>query len=504
MSSPFPSIQSFFSREVALEKADRSSSPPNPGDGFTASEIEAVVHPSSRPFRPSREYDACPIAELHTGMHNYLITARLVNFSPAAGHYFLVLSDGTAAMAVKMYYAGSSSEYQPLLGQRLSVWATAISAGNQAEIGHIPFCSVATTIYPGRNGATHIEFHLDEAGSEEDLSLRSPLDMDVRPDGHFPGLLTLKSYLSGGYEIGAAKVLVCVRSVGPRRTVASRKREAHYNLIEVGVYDDTASIVLKIWQEKIPSAKLWVPNQTVLLISQPTCSLADGTNCRAEIGLGYSSMVDVDPDYSEARWLRAKIRDMAKKGSIIIPYPAATWDLQLAMHGPSTTLFSLAEVEEQVRNQDPSTFTGKLSVVVLEMNLMDNWRKNTIYCTECCGITLYANKTTAMCKNCDTQRDLSLNPRLLGAFLDESGMITGNKLIWNDDAWTEFLFGAATELVSEGSGQDNGTAPSWKDLAGLSTTVLRNLEAHLLYSRVTLTFGWASELGRLCILGVEW
>ena len=281
-----------------------------------------------------------------------------------------------------MHYTGSSSEYQPLLGQRITVWATAISAGNQAEIGYIPFCSVATTIYPGRNGATHIEFHLDKAGSEEDLSLRSPLDMEIQPDGHFPGLLTLKSYLSGGYEIGAAKVLVCVRSVGPRRTVTSRKRETHYNVVEVGIYDDTATSVLKIWQEKIPSAKAWEPNRTILLISQPTCSLTDSTNGRAEIGLGYSSMVDVNPNYSEAKWLRNKIQDMAKKESVIVPYPMGTWDLQVAMYGPSTTLFSLAELEEQVRSQETSTFSGKLYVIVSEMNLMENWRKDATYCTE--------------------------------------------------------------------------------------------------------------------------
>ncbi|KAI0908579.1 hypothetical protein F4824DRAFT_512433 [Ustulina deusta] len=504
MISRFPSIQSFYSREVASEGGGSSANPVKSGDGFTAAEVEAAVNPLSRPFRPSRHYDVCPIAELQTGMHNYEITGRLVNFSSplgshgaqasAEGYYFLVISDGTAAIA-----------YQPLLGQRITVWATAISAGNQAEIGHIPFCSIATTIYLGRNGATHIEFHVDEAGSAEDNSLHCPLELNCKRNDHLPGLMTLKSFLSGGYELGTGKVLVCVRSVGPRRSVASKKREASLSLIEVGIYDDTAHCVLKLWQEKIPSAKAWVPNQTVLLVSQPSCSLNDGANRHAEIGIGYSSMVDINPDYPEARWLRKKIQEMAKRESVIIPYPGDNWDLQLAMHGPNRTLYTLAELEDQVRNQDPVTnFTGKLSVLVLEMNLMDHWRKATTYCTECCGIPLYANKTTAVCKNCDSQQDLSLNPRLLGAFLDESGTISGNKLIWNNDAWTQFLFGAAIEIDPEDHRQGNAIERSWRDIAGFNTNALRDLEAQLLYSRTTLTFGWSVELGRLCILGVEW
>jgi hypothetical protein len=45
---------------------------------------------------------------------------------------------------------------------------------------------------------------------------------------------------------------------------------------------------------------------------------------------------------------------------------------------------------------------------------------------------------------------------------------------------------------------------SWQDIAAINTDLLRDMEAQLLYSRVTLTFGWSIELGRLCILDVEW
>ncbi|KAI0455937.1 hypothetical protein F5B21DRAFT_177998 [Xylaria acuta] len=515
MASHFPSIQSFYSREVASEGGNGSSNPIKAGDGFTPSEVEAVTNPLSRPFQPSRYYDVCSIAELQTGPHDYRITGRLVNFSStggphrtptsAEGYYFLVICDGTAAMAIKLYC--SPAECQPLLGQRITVWATAISAGNQAEIGHIPYCSTAATIYPGRNGATHIEFHVDEPGSEDDSSLRCPLEVNVEQYNYLPGLMTLKAFLASGYDLGEGKILVCVRSVGPRRTIYPKKREGTLDMVEVGIYDDTAHCVLKLWEDKIMSAKSWIPNQTILLLSQPWCR--DYTDrqgvVHVEVGIGYSSMVDVDPDFPDATWLRTRVHDMAKKERVIVPFPEDIWDLQLAMHGPNRTLYTLAELEEQVRNQIPgSNFTGKLSVIVLEMNLMDHWRKSTTHCIECCGIPLYANRLVATCKNCDSQRELSLNPRILGSFLDESGMIAGNKLVWNDTAWTQFLFGEANKEMAVVHEQKNAIEQSWQDIAAFDTNSLRDLEAQLSYSRVTLTFGWSIELGRLCILGAEW
>ncbi|KAI1820596.1 hypothetical protein F4861DRAFT_54102 [Xylaria intraflava] len=516
MAFHFPSIQSFYSREVPANGNDPSH-PTTAGDGFTSSEVEAAVNPLSRSFRPSRHYDVCPIAELQTGPHNYEITGRLVNFSStggphrtppsAGGYYFLVISDGSAAIAIKLYC--KASEYQPLLGQRITVWATSISAGNQAEIGHIPYCSVATTIFPSRNGATHIIFHLDGADSEEHRLLRRPLEMDIGRHDYLPGLMTMKSFLTSGYDLADGKILVCVRSVGARRTIHPKKREGTLDLVEVGIYDDTAHCMLKLWEDKIPSARSWVPNETILLISQPWCRVNDHTDrqgaIHAEVGIGYSSIVNVDPDFPEATWLRNKIQNMAKKESLIIPFPKGLWDLQRAMYGPGRILYTLAELEDQVRNQEPATnFTGKLGVVVSDMNLMDHWRKSTTCCIECCGIPLYANKPTATCKQCDSQRDLALNPRVLGSFLDESGMITGKKLVWHDQAWTQFLLGPANEVVSAAGGQDGTIEQSWQVITTLNTNLLRDLEARLLYSRVTLTFGWSIDLGRLCILGVEW
>ena len=76
------------------------------------------------------------------------------------------------------------------------------------------------------------------------------------------------------------------------------------------------------------------------------------------------------------------------------------------------------------------------------------------------------------------------------------------KLIWSDRAWTELFFGDLCD--AEDADQENGAEGSWKDLAALDTNALRAVEEHLQFSRVTLTFGWSSAVGRLSVLGVEW
>lgn len=126
----------------------------------------------------------------------------------------------------------------------------------------------------------------------------------------------------------------------------------------------------------------------------------------------------------------------------------------------------------------------------------------TNYLLHSCGIPLYANKPVGTCRNCQSRRDLILNPRVIGSMIDESGMIAGRKLVWHDDAWTQLFFG---NMVNEVDDQEvNLVEQSWEDLTVLDTDYIREIEEQLLYSRVTLTFGWSSKLERICILGVEW
>ncbi|KAI0386717.1 hypothetical protein F5Y04DRAFT_288591 [Hypomontagnella monticulosa] len=508
MGTVFPSIQSFYSREVPSSSHDANTECTNiqkPGDGFTSSEVEAALNPLSRSWKPSRHYEPCPIALLQAGPNNYEISGRIVNFSVnfrEQGFHFIVLTDSSGALAVKLYYM-KISDYSLILGKRATVWATYISDATTAGSALIPFCASATTIYPGRNGATHLIVHDDVPGSEADSILRSPLEFNRAEYSYLPALMTLKSFLSTGYDMGEGKILVCVRSVGPRRTVRSKKRQCDLDMIDVGVFDDTATSVLKLWEDKVPSAKGWIPNQTILLISKPTCRASGASS---ELGIGHNSMIDVDPEFPDADWLRSKVKSMSKKQSVYIPFPTDDWDIEAAIHGPGRTLFTIADVEDQVRHPELMIdFTGKLNVIIIEMKLMEHWRKGSICCFECCGIPVYANKPVATCKNCGSQRELVLNPRIIGSMIDESGMITASKLVWCEDAWTQLFFEGVIRGPDLKDDPDaNLIEQSWEDLTALDTNTLRDIEEQLLYARLTLTFGWSSKLERLCVLGVEW
>jgi hypothetical protein len=98
--------------------------------------------------------------------------------------------------------------------------------------------------------------------------------------------------------------------------------------------------------------------------------------------------------------------------------------------------------------------------------------------------------------------------------VDETGCIATGKLIWSGRAWTELLVGVEEEMspandgqnacIGDGITRDTRSSSSWEELTALDLVALRIVEEQLLYSRITLTFGWSPAVDRLCVLGVEW
>lgn len=109
MGDAFPSIQSFYSRELSSNAYTERTSTHEPGDGFTSSEVEVALDPLSCSWKPSRHYETCPISLLQSGPNNYEISGRIVNFSVnfrQQDFHFIVLTDGSGVLAVSLVCTG--------------------------------------------------------------------------------------------------------------------------------------------------------------------------------------------------------------------------------------------------------------------------------------------------------------------------------------------------------------------------------------------------------------
>lgn len=94
-----------------------------------------------------------------------------------------------------------------------------------------------------------------------------------------------------------------------------------------------------------------------------------------------------------------------------------------------------------------------------------------------------------------------MNPRSLKTFIDESGCLAGSKLVWSDQAWKQLLL---PDDESDEQVDEDSAAEEWQQILQLSRKELKEYEESLLYSRMTLSFGWSASIHRLCIMGVEW
>jgi hypothetical protein len=166
------------------------------------------------------------------------------------------------------------------------------------------------------------------------------------PLGYLKGqqldIMTLRSFIDGGNEIRDKKILVCVKSIGSRKTITNKKG-VQLELTEVNLFDNTADIVLKLWGDMGLSSKDWRPSGTILLFSNPSFRLEYRG---ASIGVSHATMVDVDPEFSDAEWLRKYAASQNKKESVDQTFPEDIWDVDAAVTGKVRVLFTIADIDE--------------------------------------------------------------------------------------------------------------------------------------------------------------
>ncbi|KAF2087803.1 hypothetical protein K490DRAFT_65082 [Saccharata proteae CBS 121410] len=510
-SPPKPATPSTTTTTLHSSSTIPPSSSPTPGDGFTAAEIAATLGPQAAPavpWVPSEAYQHSAIAALREGQRCVEVKGRVASLwllqrepkgpRAARGRLGFVVRDDTGWLTVRLWYA----QHLPsiTLGALVTVYTPHIGMAHESARG-APLAPVSAplfaSIFPERDRMCHIVVH---EGEEDDGRFKAPLGMVEGKQ--LDCLMTLGTFINGGCEVLHARILVCVKSVGARKKVTT-KDGSEVDKVEVHVFDNTAEGTLTLWAATTTSAAQWKPSHTVLLLTSPAYRIRGS---RAYLSFKSESHTDVDPVMPDAEWLRGYAQRLTKKQHVNPPFPKNIFDPQELENAPLRMLFTLADIDDFARAAPRQKVTGYLSVIITELNILSLHRRNMLACTECCGIPLHANAPTAPCKQCDKPASLSLNPRILGPVVDETGSIATGKLILSTRAWEELLGRSAEQFLGE------------------SLDVLRYLEQRLLFGRVTMMVGWTGVEyewgekqkkgkgvesndqggeGRLCVFGVR-
>ncbi|KAF2432419.1 hypothetical protein EJ08DRAFT_131912 [Tothia fuscella] len=482
-----PSIQSFFS---SSKPTNPPSSPSSaiPGDGFTPQEVDAVLLPTiDESWMPAQEYEEVEIASLIPGPRCVTLQGRIANFydqatpskkpRAAKGCVKVIIKDESGAVTVRLWYANMA--YHLRLGQLVSLWTPHVSNGEHGTLSSAQ-APLFTSIFPERDRSCHFMIHENSDNGEK---CKKPLG--YRNGQALPGLMTLKNFIDGGYDVTDGRILVCVKSIGAKKKITNKKNVSS-ELISVNVFDDTSDATLTLWDTAIASATTWKPSHTILLITNPGWRI----DKRAYINCTANTLIDVDPTMPDADWLRNFAQRMIRREHVNPPFPYTTFDFAIMSTAVNQILYTFADIDEFARAAPSGQFFGYISVVIMELNIMTLYRRNMLLCNEHCGHPIYADTVTTKCKQCDKPVTLNINPKVLGAVVDETGCSTAGKVLLSEQAWAELLGRTKEELV------------------GSNVEVLKYLEQRLLFLRVTLRFAWAAEegeggMGRLCIWGVK-
>lgn len=202
------------------------------------------------------------------------------------------------------------------------------------------------------------------------------------------------------------------------------------------MHDDTAAATLGLWgtpalsptgdlvngentiltDEAAKERSSWRAGKTILLLDAPGCKIGRSTY----LSLTTNTIVDVDPDIADAHWLRRWASKQMVREAINPPFPEGVFDLKALTSSPLRCLYTFADLDEWARVAPRETFQGYLSVLVMEIRLLENKKRGMLMCGECCSMPVYCNELNGVCKGCDKQVELRLNPKIVRGYLSFS------------------------------------------------------------------------------------
>ncbi|KAK0728490.1 hypothetical protein B0T26DRAFT_638760, partial [Lasiosphaeria miniovina] len=353
-------------------------------------------------WQPKGAYEPVQISELHQGPGKVRFMGRLVNFVSddggkddrprrprVLGFHFMAVKDDTGVVVIKLTAAGIDiNDIQ--LGSLVTVWTGFVAESSNALPLRAPFGAMMIPVHLSPASQSCIHFHREEPGSDESWLCRLPLDYDSArgslESSPMSAFMNLRAYLNCSHDSAPSpRVVVCVSSVGPCKTVWSVKAQRNLKMVELHVVDETDSCVLRLWEDKVLSARAWYPDDTILLISNSLFCLKGKKNDIPELGIGSTSMIEVDPVFPDADWLRRMAANRTRKESVYIPFPSDIWGADKGIGGlesDSGTLFTLADVDVWARDETNPIFTGKLNMVILGVRITEIAGRGMLCCFE--------------------------------------------------------------------------------------------------------------------------
>lgn len=208
-----------------------------------------------------------------------------------------------------------------------------------------------------------------------------------------------------------------------------RKDGSSTENINIQVHDDTAGAILGLWatpalsptgdpidgsspfdtSESAKDRAPWRAGKTVLLLESPGWKFGRGTY----LTLTATTIVDVDPDIADANWLRRWACRQMVREAVNPPFPEGVFDLKALTSSPLRCLYTFADLDGFARATPQETFQGYLSVLIMDVRLLENKKRGMLMCGECCSMSVYGNGLVGTCKGCDQQVGLRLNPKIV-------------------------------------------------------------------------------------------
>lgn len=182
-------------------------------------------------------------------------------------------------------------------------------------------------------------------------------------------------------------------------------------LISLGIFDDTADASLILYGGLADSASVFKVSYSVLLISNPGWRIEK----TAKLFINGNSRLDIDPDFGDARRLRALAQRLTKKEHVNPPFLCSLSEDEVRGWKDATVkaLYTLADVDDFVRSNPTEQIVGYLSVILTRLDIVTPFKRNMLMSNECCGIPIFANRAKVVCKQCEESVMLRINPRIV-------------------------------------------------------------------------------------------